>query len=150
LLATVLTHGPLSRLEAQLTEKSDIATDVGVDFLTQRGRALFGIRVVCPPERVDEVRRVIVSELQRAAREPVPPVELVSAKRLLAAGYAFANETPSDRATTLGFYEALDTYRIASYYLSWVTYARPETVMQVAGWYSGEPVWIVLRPKERE
>ncbi len=148
LLATLLTHGPLSRLAHRLKETSDIALEVGVDFLTQRDRALFGAWVVCAPERIQEVKRTIAAEMRRLAEEPIPPAEFASAKRLLAAGYIFANETPSDRATTLGFYEAIDTYRIASYYLSWVNYARIDAVMDVARWYSEEPVWIILRPEQ--
>ncbi len=148
LLATLLTHGPLSRLGDRLKEASDTALDVGVDFLTQRDRALFGVWAICSPERIEDVKHTIRAEMQRLAQEPVPAAELASAKRLLAAGYVFANETPSDRATTLGFYEAIDTYRIASYYLSWVTYARTDAVMGVARWYSAEPVWIILRPEE--
>lgn len=148
LLATILTHGPLSRLGDRLKEANDTALDVGVDFLTQRHRALFGVWAICSPERIEDVKRTIVAEMQRLAQEPVPPAELASAKRLLAAGYVFANETPSDRATTLGFYEAIDSYRIASYYPSWVTYARTDALMDVARWYSAEPVWIILRPEE--
>ncbi len=148
LLATLLTHGPLSRLGSRLKEQAEIALDVGVDFLTQRDRALFGVWAVCSPDDISEVKATIRSEIQRLAQEPIPGQELASAKRLLAAGYAFANETPTDRATTLGFYEAIDSYRIASYYLSWVAYGRFETLIEVAGWYSGEPVWIILRPKE--
>ncbi len=147
LVATLLTHGPLSRLGSRLKE-TEIALDVGVDFLTQRDCALFGVWAVCSPDDIAEIKTAIQSEIQRLEREPIPAQELASAKRLLAAGYAFANETPTDRAATLGFYEAIDSYRTASYYLSWVAYARFETLVEVAGRYSGEPVWITLRPKE--
>jgi predicted Zn-dependent peptidase len=148
LLATLLTHGPSSRLAERLTQTSDLAFEVGVDFLTQRDRSLFGVWAVCRPERIGDVKQAIVWEMQRLAREPVPAAEFATAKRLLAAGYAFANETTSDRATTLAFYEAIDTYRIASYYLSWVNYAKSDVLTEVAHWYSGEPVWIILRPRE--
>ncbi len=147
LLAALLTHGPSSRLAERLTQSSDLALEVGVDFLTQRDRSLFGVWAVCSPERIDDVKQAIAAEMKRLAREALPAAEFAMAKRLLAAGYAFANETTSDRATTLGFYEAIDTYRIASYYLSWVSYARSDVLTEVAHWYSAEPVWIILRPK---
>ena len=146
LLATVLAGGPLGRLDLELKEKRGIASDVGVEFLTQRERALFGVWAVCDPERISEVKQVIQAELARLGAEPVPPAELATARRLLAAGYGFANETPADRATTLGFYEAIDSYRTASYYLSWVAHADPTTLTEVARWYAGEPVWVILRP----
>ncbi len=147
LLATLLAHGPLGRLVTALAEERDLAFDVGTDFLTQRDRALFGVWAICRPEAVEEVQTTISRELVRLVQEPVPPMELAAAKRLLAAGYAFANETPSDRATTLGFYEAIDSYRTASYYLSWVTHAKATALVEAATWYAGEPVWIILRPE---
>jgi len=150
LLATMLTHAPTGRLAFELEEKQSLALDVGIDFLTQRESALFGLWAVCEPENTDAVRETIHRELARFAREPVPPAELAVAKRLLTAGYAFANETPSDRAATLGFYEAIDSYRAASYYLSWVSAVRADTIAEAAAWYAGEPVWIILRPEARQ
>jgi len=147
LLATLLTHSPTGRLVFELQEKQSLAVSLGIDFLTQRDRALFGVWAICEPESIESVREAIRTQLSRLAREPVPPAEFAAAKRLLAAGFAFANETPSDRAATLGFYEAIDSYRAASYYLPWVAATRPQAVAEVAAWYSGEPVWIILRPE---
>jgi len=147
LLATLLARGPTGRLVGELTDKQSLVLDVGIDFLTQRDRALFGVWAICDSENVEAVQETIRRQLARLAREPVPPAEFAVAKRLLAAGYAFANETPADRAATLGFYEAIDSYRAASYYLSWVTYATPGAVTETARWYAGEPVWIILRPE---
>ncbi|MCJ7749476.1 MAG: insulinase family protein [Armatimonadetes bacterium] len=147
LLATLLTHGPTGRLVFELQEKRSLALGLGIDFLTQRDRALFGVWAICEPDSIDGVREAIRTQLSRLAREPVPPAGFATAKRLLAAGFAFANETPADRAATLGFYEAIDSYRAASYYLPWVAAIRPQAVAEVAAWYSGEPVWIILRPE---
>ena len=83
---------------------------------------------------------------ERLAREPVPAGELVVAKRLLSAGYSFANETPADRASTLAFYEAIDSYRSASYYLSWVQDTSAQAIIAAAARYSVEPSWIILAP----
>ena len=147
LLATLLTHSPTGRLVFDLQEKQSLAVSLGIDFLTQRDRALFGLWAICEPKNIDGVREAIRTQLSRLAREPVPPAEFAAAKRLLAAGFAFANETPADRAATLGFYEAIDSYRAASSYLPWVAATRPQAVAEVAAWYSGEPVWIILRPE---
>ncbi len=148
LLATVLANGHLGRLELELREKQEIASEVGIAFLTQRERALFGVWAVCEPDRIAEVKQAIKKELSRLAVEPVSASELATAKRLLAAGYAFANETPADRATTLGFYEAIDSYRTASSYLSWVTHTESARLAEVARWYAGEPVWVILQPEQ--
>jgi zinc protease len=147
LLATLLTHAPTGRLVLELREKQSLALGLGIDFLTQRDRALFGVWAICEPDNIDGVQQAIRTQLCRLAREPVPPADFAAAKRLLAAGFAFANETPADRAATLGFYEAIDSYRAASYYLPWVAATRPQAVADVAAWYCGEPVWIILRPE---
>ncbi len=149
LLATLLTHDPIGRLVTGLRE-TGMADDVGVDFLTQRQRSLFGVWAVCEPGKIEEVKSAIRSELVRLGREPVPVGELSTAKRLLAAGYAFANETPSDRANTLAFYEAIDSYRAASYYLSWAADTTAQTLMTMAAQYAGEPTWVILVPAGAE
>jgi zinc protease len=147
LLATLLTHGTQGRLVQALSEQADLALSVGVDFLTQRERALFGVWAVCDPTDVDIVKQTIRQQLADIAQRSVQPSELAAARRLLSAGYIFANETPADRATTLGFYEAISSYRTASYYLSWAHAVQPTDLAEVARWYSGEPVWIILRPE---
>jgi len=146
LLATLLAHDPVGRLVVELRERRGIADEVGVDFLTQRERSLFGIWARCDPDDLGEVKEAIQSELARLAREPVSAGELATAKRLLAAGYAFANETPADRASTLGFYEAIDSYRTAANYLAWVMDIGPQTIMATAARYAGQPTWIILAP----
>lgn len=147
LLATLLTEEPVGRLWRALLEDRETAAAVGINFLTQRCRSLFGIWAACEPEDVPEVKRVICRELDRIAEEPPSPTELETAKRLLLAGYAFANETPADRATTLAFYEAIGSYRAASQYASRVRGGTPASLVEVARWYTGEPVWVVLVPE---
>lgn len=147
LLATLLSHGSWGRLPQRLRETDRLAREVGVDFLTQRGRALFGVWAACDPEQVGPVKDAIRQELARVAAGPVPADELATGRRLLTTGYAFANEIPADRAATLGFYEAVDSYRFASQYLSWVRTLTVIDIAEVAGWYAADPVWIVLTPE---
>ncbi len=148
ILTVLLSNSTFGRLRRTVLE-AGLAEATGVDFLTQRDRALVGAWAICEPERVEEVKQVIERELARLAAEPVSPKELMVAKRLAAAGYSFANETPSDRANTLAFYEALGNYREASQYTQRLSGLTPEQVQKVAQWYAGEPAWIVLTPKRR-
>jgi predicted Zn-dependent peptidase len=150
LLATLLSHGSWGRLPQRLKETENLARAVGVDFLTQRDRALFGVWAVCDPAKVGTVKDAIRGELARVAAGPIPADELAIARRLLTTGYAFANEIPADRAATLGFYEAVDSYRFASQYLSWVRSLTAADVAEVAGWYAVDPVWVVLTPGAAE
>jgi predicted Zn-dependent peptidase len=148
LLATLLVHPSLGRLVGALQEQRKLVSALGVDFLTQRGRALFGVWAVCEPDDVPAVKDAIRGELRRLSIEPVPVEEFAAVRRLLAAGFAFANETPADRAATLAFYEAIDTYRTAAQYLPRVRALTPADLTEVAGWYAGDPVWVVLTPEE--
>ena len=150
LLAILLCHESFGRLAKTLRSEQGLASQVGADFLTQRDRALFGVWAVCKPGDVEAVKQTIRQALAAAAAQPPSAQELKTAKRLLAAEYAFANETPADRAATLAFYEAVDTYRAASSYLPRVRAVTGEDVMRVAQWYSGEPVWVVLLPEARQ
>ncbi len=95
-----------------------------IDFLTQSGRALFGIRVGCAPEQVAAVKGAIREEMTRLSDEPIPLEERQMAIRLAAAAYAFSNQTPAHCATTLAFYEALGGYREAENYLLRLRRAR--------------------------
>jgi len=147
-LTVLLSNSTFGRLRGRVLE-AGLAEAAGVDFLTQRDRALVGAWAICEPERLEEVKQAIQRELARLAEAPVLPKELMVAKRLAAAGYSFANETPSDRANTLAFYEALGNYREASEYTQRLRGLVPEQVQKVAQWYAGEPAWIVLAPKGR-
>jgi zinc protease len=149
-LATILGHPQVGRLVRELQGQRGLVRGVGVDFLTQRDRGLFGVWAICDPDKLPEVKQAIRAELSRLASQSVAPAELAAAKRLLAGEYAFANETAPDRAAALGFYEAIDSYRTASQYLPHLQGVTAEEVGRVAAWYAGEPVWVVMRPGASE
>lgn len=145
-LATLLAHPQMGRLARELRDRRALVKAIGVDFLTQRERGLFGVWAVCEPATIPAAQEAIAAELARAASQPLAAGELASAKRLLASDYAFANETAGDRAGSLGFYEAIDTYRTASQYLGLVHAVTAEQIAATAAWYAGKPVWVVIKP----
>ncbi len=149
-ISVLLDYGALGRLSRALVETKRLAKTAGVDFLTQRDRALFGVWAVCDPDQVPAVKREIRAQLKRLAQEPVSPAELARAKRLVYAGYCFSNETPADCASTLAFYEAVDSYRAAIQYPARLGSVTAEDIARVAKWYAGDPVWVVLMPKPKE
>lgn len=146
-LSVLLNYGALGRLSRELVETKKLASGAGLDFLTQRERALFGLWAMCDPDKVPAVKQEIRAQLRRLAEEPVTPAELARAKRLVYAGYCFANETPADCASTLAFYEAVDSYRSAIQYPGRLGSVTPQDIARVAGWYAGDPVWVVLMPR---
>lgn len=148
LLATILGHPQVGRLVRELQVSRGLVRRIGVDFLTQRERGIFGIWAISHPSSIEAVKEAVREQLSRLAREPVSPGELVAAKRLLAAEYTFANETPADRVGTLGFYEAVDRYQAATHYLSRVQAITAADIAAMAAWYAGEPTWVIMRPGE--
>jgi len=148
-LTVLLSEATCGRLYRRLLGTPAVAHSMGVDFLTQKGRALLGIWIACEPSKVEAVRRALREELSRLAAEPVSPQELAAVKRLTVAAYAFSNETPSGRTSTLAFYEALGNYREAGQYPWRVRALRAADVTRVAAWYAGEPTWIVVAPQEK-
>jgi zinc protease len=147
-LLALLTDPTFGRLRKSLQGADLLADGLGIEFLTQRDRALFGVWAACKPEKVAAVKETIRQELTRLAAEKVSPQDLATAKRLASAGYVFSNETPADRVSTLGFYDALGVYREAGQYLTRIDSATDKDLQRVAGWYSQDPVWVVLLPKE--
>jgi len=148
-LAMLLGNAASSRLRSRVVERSQLAEEVGVEFLTQRDRALFGVWAMCDAANIAAVKEAVREELARLAEEGTARDELRAAKRLVYADYAFANETPADRCAALAFYEAIDSYRAAAQYLSRVVAVTPDDLKTVAAWYAADPVWVVLTPEDR-
>jgi predicted Zn-dependent peptidase len=146
-IATLLASPPCGRLARALQEDCDLASAAGVEFLTQRDPALFAVWAVCDTEHVPAVKEIISRKLVSLSTEPVPGQELAAAKRLLAAAYAFANETPQDRAATLAFYDAVDTFRSATHYLARVQALTSREITHTAARLFAEPLWIVIEPR---
>ena len=148
-LTVLLSNASYGRLKRRLQDQSNLVKTMGVDFLTQRDRALLGIWVRCDAKDVPRVEEEIQAELTRLATEPIPSKELAIAKRLTLSSYAFANEAASDRATTLAFYESLNSYREAGLYAGRVRGLTEADIRKVAQWYAGAPTWVLLSQQQK-
>ena len=120
LALSLLGEGHSSRLRRRLKEERQLVFEAGVEYLTTRDPGLFSLWATCAPDKTEDVREALLEELRRLRREIVPPAELEKAKRLLAASYAFSNETCTDQAAALGYYEGVGSFRFATEYLSLV------------------------------
>jgi predicted Zn-dependent peptidase len=148
-ITVLLSNASYGRLKRRLQDQSNLVKTMGVDFLTQRDRALLGIWARCDAKDVPQVKQAIQAELTRLATEPIPAKELAIAKRLTLSGYAFANEAASDRATTLAFYESLNGYREAGLYAGRVRGLTEADIRKVAQWYAGTPTWVMLSQQQK-
>ena len=148
-LQALLAQGRSSRLQVLLRESEPIASAVGAEFLTSREPSPFVIWVACAPERVGEVRTKLEQELAGLARGEFTAAEIAAAKRRLETAFWAVNETYSDQADALGFYEALDSYRSADDYVPHIRAVTPAEVRDAVRAYLTEKntVWLTLLPR---
>jgi len=112
------------------------ATRVTTEFLTQRYPGIFSIVVELPEQgNPRQVEAMVVGALQQLAKTPVTEAELARAKREILGNYLFSMETTEGQASTLGFYEMIDTYQFATEYEKNVLAVTPEDIRRVVEKY---------------
>ena len=150
LIYTVLGEGVFGRLNHALQE-SGLALMSSVDFLTQRYPGLLMVTVLTTPAEDLKARSAVLAEIKRLREEPLTADELAEAKRLLGIDYAFNNEAYSDQVGSLGFYEAIDSWRFATGYIDSVNAVTAEDISRVAQQYLGLESYtlVVVRPQPR-
>lgn len=128
--------GQRDGLLTRLLVGQGVATRVTTEFLTQRYPGIFSI-VVELSEKGDpaQVEAMVVGALQQLAKTPVPEAELSRAKREILGNYLFSMETTEGQASTLGFYEMIDTYVFATEYEKNVQAVKPEDIRRVVEKY---------------
>lgn len=103
---TVLGDGMTSRLYRRLIDERRLVTSVGAWTYAMDRTGALGISAVLAPERREEVEEEIAVVLREAARG-LGPDEVGRAKTMLAADFAFDNETNAATTGTLGEFEVL-------------------------------------------
>ncbi len=109
-------HGPSksSRLYRALVEK-DLAVEVGAQVVATRHPFLYSIQATVKdgvdPKRVEEA---IVSEIERLGRGVIEERDIGRSKNQLLARHAFDNESVTDMAHQLGFFETLGDHHLGS------------------------------------
>ncbi|MGQ9525356.1 MAG: M16 family metallopeptidase [Armatimonadota bacterium] len=131
---SLLDQGPGGRLPRALVA-TEIAKRLEVEFFTRRQQAMLFIAVGAEPHRLSEARDRLWDELEALRSLPVSPEELAAARRRLLTDYAFATETVSGKAFTIGFYEALGHYQLALNYPDLVSRVGPSDIMSAAKRY---------------
>jgi zinc protease len=126
--STILGGGRSSRLRQRLVEREGIAISVGAWAWPLDRAGIFGIEAEFPEVHHDRVREEVFEEIERMRRHPVDPVEVQKAQTMLKAEYAYANETDSDIAGTLGRHETLDILDEAIRYNERIDRVTPEQI----------------------
>ncbi|MEJ5252237.1 MAG: insulinase family protein [Chthonomonadetes bacterium] len=128
--------GQRDGLLTRLLVGQGVATRVTTEFLTQRYPGIFSI-VIDLPEGGNpaQVETMVVGALQQLAKTPVSEAELARAKREILGNYLFSIETTEGQASTLGFYEMIDSYLFATEYEKNVQAVKPEDIRRVVETY---------------
>lgn len=128
--------GQRDGLLTRLLVGQGVATRVTTEFLTQRYPGIFSI-VIDLPEGGNpaQVEAMVVGALQQLAKTPVSEAELARAKREILGNYLFSIETTEGQASTLGFYEMIDSYLFATEYEKNVQAVKPEDIRRVVETY---------------
>lgn len=128
--------GQQDGLLTRLLVAEGLATRVTTEFLTQRYPGVFSI-VVELAEKSDPARveTMVLGVLQQLTKTPVSEAELARAKREIVGTYLFGMETTEGQASTIGFYEMIDTYLFATEYEKNVLAIKPEDIRRAVEKY---------------
>ncbi len=135
MIYTLLGQGRGGRLYRELVDEKQLALSVDVEFLTQRHPGLMIITCVTMPDKEIEARAAVLEQVARLSEELVDAQEMARARRLLYTDYAFTNEAYADQVGSMGFYEAIDTYRFAIDYIPLTMQVSAEEIRQTARQY---------------
>jgi zinc protease len=100
--ADLLSRGESSRLVRRLQREQPLALRVdAVSATPEYVRGWFGVIVSCPPDRFDQVRRIVLDEVTRLGEELVPEAELKRAKKKKISDWVFERESIQASAESL-------------------------------------------------
>ena len=107
-LSTILGGGFSSRLFTKLREEMGVCYYVHAENEFSTDHGLFAVSAGVDNKRVDEVVKVVLSELDRICREPIPAAELAKVKDYMAGTLTLSLETSDALANYAGMDEILE------------------------------------------
>lgn len=127
-----------SRLYRALVE-ADLATDVGTTLVPTRHPFLYSLQATVK-DGVDpgRIEAVLYAEIERLARADVTPADLERARTQLHARQAMENESVTDIAHQLGFFETIARHDLPSLIARRIEAVGPGTIARVARAWLGE------------
>ncbi|MBW3660731.1 MAG: insulinase family protein [Gemmatimonadetes bacterium] len=105
--ATALGEGMTSRLHRRLIDETRLVTAVSAWTFGLARVGLFGVDALCAPERRPAVEDEIAGVLSAAVEQGLGEAEVARARTMLAADFAYDNETNAALTGTLGEFETL-------------------------------------------
>jgi len=106
-LAAVLGQGRTARFVRDLREERGLVSSISVSNMTYVRQGLFYISAQLPSEHLEAVEVAILAHIRQLQVEVISDAELQRVRTIVANRYVFGNETPSDRASLYGYYQAV-------------------------------------------
>ncbi|MBI4779919.1 MAG: insulinase family protein [Oscillatoriophycideae cyanobacterium NC_groundwater_1537_Pr4_S-0.65um_50_18] len=106
-LSSVLGRGRTARMVRDLREERNLISSISVSNMTYTQQGLFYIAVQLPSENLAVVEAAIAQHIRDLHTELISELELERVRTLVANRFVFGNETPSDRASIYGYYQAV-------------------------------------------
>jgi zinc protease len=107
ILASILGQGRTARLIRDLREEKGLVSSIAASNITYEMQGAFYISAQLPAENIPAVEAAIVEHIHKIQSEPVTEAEIARVRTQVANRFIFGNETPSDRASLYGYYQAM-------------------------------------------
>ena len=143
-LLTYLGFGYHSWMSDELKDKMGLASEVSVEFLTQKQPGMISLVAAVSGADVSKTRDAIFAKLADVRKLGIPEGNLALAKRSLLGQFAFQNETYAGRANSLGFYFAIADPQFAGKYIDCVQSVTNDDVIRAAQKYFDPDHAVVL------
>lgn len=146
-LSFILGQGKGSLLHRSLVKEKELATSVGVDYLTPRQRGLMIVSAVGEPKKAGEIRTAALEQVEAVKAGEFDDDDIRRAKAYLLQSFLQSNETNSGKADTIGFYSALGVPNFWKDYPEQIQAVTREDVIRAADKYLSSGYWgYTLKP----
>ncbi|HWU39622.1 MAG TPA: pitrilysin family protein, partial [Candidatus Acidoferrum sp.] len=136
-LAYILGGGESARFYQKAVYEKQVASYAGADYNpVYADPFLFGFSgFPLPGKTAEEVEQVLVAEVDRLIKEPIPDRELQKAKNQIEAQFIFAQDSVQKLAEQLGRYEGVGSWKLLDGFVDGVRKVSASDVQRVARQY---------------
>ncbi len=136
-LSTLLSEGRASRLYRRLVYEKRMALGAGGEYsYTSLDPPLFWFyATLLPGQSPETVEQALLAEVEQLKREPVPTEELQRARNQIEAAFVWQQDSVFSRASVLGRYELMGSWRLLEDFLPKVRAVTAADVQRVAQRY---------------
>ncbi|MEX2223289.1 MAG: pitrilysin family protein [Candidatus Rokuibacteriota bacterium] len=137
LLSTLLSSGRSSRLYRRLVYEKRLALGAGGDYsyLSLDPSLFWFYATPLPGQAPEAVEEALLAEIERLKQEPIPDEELTRARNQIEASFVWQQDSVFSRASVLGRFEMLGSWRLLDDYLPRLRAVTPADLQRVARTY---------------